>query len=146
MGAPDYFLNAYMLCLCLGPPQNLIKFDKISFPDFYFTFKRAPWHLRARGQGPAGPYVNPALPVSEPGVQTQSPDLGPGITPGVWMWSLSLEPRVWTSEPRVQTYARCTLALIWRWHRWRWCVNPFFCSVHQPAILVNDLTTSSQKI
>ena len=40
---------------------GLLKLNEISFPDFYFTFKRAPWHLRARGHGPAGPYVNPTL-------------------------------------------------------------------------------------
>ena len=34
--------------------------NEISFPDFV-NLERAPRHLRARGHGPAGPCVNPAL-------------------------------------------------------------------------------------
>ena len=52
--APELCPNAHRLCLCSGP----LKFNEISFQIF---FKWAPWHLRAQGHGPAGPYVNPAL-------------------------------------------------------------------------------------
>ena len=40
-----------------------LKFDKTGLPDFLsFKFQKGPWHLRARGHGPAGHYVSPALP------------------------------------------------------------------------------------
>ena len=41
----------------MEPPQ--VKCNK--FYRLVFTSKRAPWHLRARGHLPAGPYVNLAL-------------------------------------------------------------------------------------